>query len=98
MGQLLEGLLLVTSSALPQALLAAFLSAGCAAVVCRDAAAPPPAAAAAAAFFAALYSCLRRGSTLPQVGNPRSPRPLSSALSLSLLLLSNCPIVGPIRL
>lgn len=67
MGQLLDGQLLVTSSALPQALLRAFLEVGCRAVVCRDAAAPPPAAAAAAAFFRAFYAGLRRGTALPQV-------------------------------
>ncbi|EIE23713.1 hypothetical protein COCSUDRAFT_41874 [Coccomyxa subellipsoidea C-169] len=66
MGQLLDGQLLVTSSALPQALLRAFLEVGCRAVVCRDAAAPSPAAAAAAAFFRAFYAGLRRGTALPQ--------------------------------
>ena len=67
MGQLLDGQLLVTSSALPQALLRAFLDVSCRAVVCRDAAAPPPAAAAAAAFFGTFYARLRRGDSLPQV-------------------------------
>jgi hypothetical protein len=76
LGELLEGEIIITSSALPQALLKAFLLAGCKAVVCRDAAAVAPAALAAAGFFQTLYARLQRGSTLPEVRNPNSPTAL----------------------
>jgi hypothetical protein len=67
LAQALAGQIVVTSSALPNALLRALLLAGCRAVVCRDAAAAAPAAADAAAFFREVYTRLQRGAPLPEV-------------------------------
>lgn len=67
LGELLSGQIIITSSALPQTLLRAFLLGGCKAVVCRDASAAAPAAPAAAGFFCEIYRRLHRGATLPEV-------------------------------
>ena len=70
LGRLVEHQLLVSSSALPQELLAAFLCAGAKGVVSLDdssAAAASLDPAAAAAFFSAFYDALHRGSRVCQV-------------------------------